>query len=55
MDVKQYLKQLRRLDDLVNAKLEQVYQLKSLTERVTGTLSVSVNTSTPTNFLFAMR
>lgn len=39
MDAKQYLRQLRLLDDLINAKFEQIQRLRSLAERVTGVLS----------------
>lgn len=40
MDAKQYLRQLRRLDDMVNAKLDQVHELRCLAEKVTSAPSL---------------
>ena len=37
MTAKQYLRQVRRLDDIVNAKLEQVTELRSLATKMTST------------------
>jgi hypothetical protein len=37
---KQYLRQVKRLDDIVNAKLEQVHALRDLAARITSRPSV---------------
>mgnify|MGYP000876554104 CR=1 FL=1 len=39
MTAKQYLRQVRRLDNIVNAKLEQVEMLRAMTTRMTTKLS----------------
>ena len=39
MTAKQYLRQIKHLDEMVDAKLEQVHKLRSLAESVTSTLS----------------
>jgi DNA-directed RNA polymerase specialized sigma24 family protein len=39
MDAKQFLRQVRYLDDLINTKLDQIQEIKSLAEKVTSTLS----------------
>lgn len=39
MNVKQYLRQVWRLDNTVNAKLEQLEALRSMTTKITGTLT----------------
>jgi len=39
MNAKQYLRQVRRLDDIVNAKLEQVEMLKAMTTKITTNLT----------------
>ena len=40
MDAKQFLRQVRYLDDLIDTKLEQIQELRSLAEKVTSTLSL---------------
>ena len=40
MTAKQYLRQVKRLDDIVNAKLEQVHALRDLATRITSRPSV---------------
>lgn len=39
MNAKQYLRQVRRLDNIVNAKLEQVEILRAMTTRMTANLT----------------
>lgn len=39
MKVKQYLRQIRRLDNEVNAKFEQIELLRAMTTRITSSLS----------------
>lgn len=39
MNAKQYLRQIRRLDNIINAKLEQVEMLRAMTTRMTTKLS----------------
>ena len=39
MNAKQYLRQVRRLDNIVNAKLEQVEVLRAMTTRITANLT----------------
>ena len=39
MNAKQYLRQVRRLDNIVNAKLEQVEMLMAMTTRMTANLT----------------
>lgn len=39
MNAKQYLRQVRRLDNIVNAKLEQVEMLRAMTTRMTANLT----------------
>ena len=39
MDAKQFLRQVRYLDDLINTKLDQIQEIKSLAEKVTSALS----------------
>lgn len=36
MNVKQYLRQIWRLDNIINAKLDQVTELRSLAEKITS-------------------
>lgn len=40
MNAKQFLRQVRYLDDLIDTKLEQIQELRSLAEKVTSTLSL---------------
>lgn len=39
MNAKQYLRQVRRLDNIVNAKLQQVEMLRAMTTRMTANLT----------------
>lgn len=39
MNAKQYLRQVRRLDNIVNAKLKQVEMLRAITTRMTANLT----------------
>jgi DNA-directed RNA polymerase specialized sigma subunit len=39
MDAKQFLRQIRQLDQEINSKLEEVEKLRSLAEKMTSTLS----------------
>lgn len=41
MNAKQYLRQVRRLDNIVNAKLEQVEMLRAITTRMTTNLTTN--------------
>lgn len=39
MKAKQYLRQVRRLDNTINAKIEQIETLRSMTTNITATLN----------------
>ena len=47
MTAKEYLNQVRLLELQINAKLEQVARLRSLTEKITVTLSPAAGTASP--------
>lgn len=49
MDAKQYLRQVIRLDCIVNAKLDQVTELRSLAEKITSAPSLDGVRSSPSH------